>query len=122
MIQPYTRLKVVDNTGAKTVSCIRVIGGAKARAAQIGDSIICAVKSALPNGQVKKHEVVRAVIVRQKFPRSRLDGTTIRFDDNAVVIIDNAGVPRGTRVLGPVARELRERGFNKIISLASETV
>ena len=122
MIQPYTRLKVSDNSGAKIIGCIRVIGGAKANAAKIGDIIIGAVKSALPRGQVKTHEVVRAVIVRQKFPLQRTDGSTIRFDDNAVVIIDANNEPRGTRILGPVARELREKGFAKIVSLAPEVV
>ena len=122
MIQPYSRLKVADNTGAKEIQCIRVVGGAKQNAAKLGDVIVASVKSAVPNGTVKKKEVVKAVIIRQKFPMSRTDGTTIRFDDNAVVIINPDKTPRGTRIFGPVARELRDRGYMKIISLASEVI
>lgn len=122
MIQPYSRLKVADNTGAKEISCIRVIGGAKLNAATLGDVIVATVKSAIPHGQVKKKEVVKAVIVRTKFPYSRIDGTTIRFDDNAAVIINPDKTPRGTRIFGPVARELRERGFSRIVSLALEVI
>lgn len=122
MIQPLSRLLVADNSGAKEVMCIKVVGGAKPDAAQLGDVIVASVKSALPRGTVKRKEVIRAVIVRQRAPYQRLDGSLIRFDDNAVVIIDDAGQPRGTRVLGPVAREVRARGYQKIISLAPEVV
>lgn len=122
MIQPYSRLLVADNSGAKEIMCIRVIGGAKAGAAQLGDTIVASVKVAIPRATVKKKEVVKAIIVRQRSPYQRLDGSTIRFDDNAVVIVDDAGQPRGTRVLGPVAREVRSRGYQKIISLAPEVV
>ncbi|MGI6103124.1 MAG: 50S ribosomal protein L14 [Patescibacteria group bacterium] len=122
MIQPYSRLHVADNTGAKVIQCIRVIGGRSHDAAQLGDIIVASVKEALPRGTVKRKEVVKAVIVRQRAPFQRFDGSTIRFDDNAVVIIDDAGQPRGTRVLGPVAREIRGRGYQKIVSLAPEVV
>jgi len=122
MIQPYTRLRITDNSGAKEVSVIRVIGGAKANAAQIGDMVVCTVKTASPNGQVKRHEVVKVVIVRQKFPYQRADGSVLRFDDNAGVIVNADKTMRGTRVLGPVAREIRDNGFGKIISLAPEIV
>jgi large subunit ribosomal protein L14 len=122
MIQPYTRLKVADNTGAKIVSCICVLQGAKSHAAGPGDVITASVKSAVPHGQIKKKEVVRAVIIRQKFPHQRKDGTTIRFDENAVVIINPDKSPRGSRIFGPVARELRDRGYMKIISLAMEVI
>ena len=122
MIAPYTRLKVADNTGAKEIQCIRIVGGAKAKSGILGDIIVASVKSAVPHGQAKKKEVVRAVIIRQKFPHSRIDGTTIRFDDNAAVLINPDKTPRGSRIFGPVARELREKGFMKIISLASEVL
>ena len=122
MIQPYSRVKVADNTGAKEILCIRVLGGAKANAAKLGDVIVGSVKAAVPNGTVKKKEIVKAVIIRQKFPHGRVDGTTIRFDDNAVVIINPDKTPRGTRIFGPVARELRDRGYMKIISLAPEVL
>lgn len=122
MIQPYSMLNVADNSGAKRVMCIRVIGGADLDGAELGDTIVATVKLALPRGEVKKKEVVRAVIVRQRKPYQRQDGTTIKFDDNAVIIIGSDGQPRATRVLGPVARELRNRGFQKIISLAPEVV
>lgn len=122
MIQPFSRLHVADNSGAKEIMCIKVVGGAKAAAGQLGDVIVASVKSAIPRGTVKKKEVIKAVIVRQRSPYQRLDGSTIRFDDNAVVIIDDAGLPRGTRVLGAVAREVRARGYQKIISLAPEVV
>lgn len=122
MIQPFSRLLVADNSGAKEIMCIKVVGGAKPDAAQLGDVIIASVKTALPRGTVKRKEVIRAVIVRQRSPYQRLDGSLIKFDDNAVVIIDDAGLPRGTRVLGPVAREVRARGYQKIISLAPEVV
>lgn len=122
MIQPYSRLKVADNSGAKEISVIQVIGGAKKGAASLGDTIVCAVKSAIVGGTVKNKEVVRAVIVRTHQPYKRQDGSAIRFDDNAAVIINKDGTPRGTRVFGPVARELRDRGYMKIISLAEEVL
>ncbi len=122
MIQSYTRLNVADNSGAKELSVIQVIGGAKRAAATIGDTVVAAVKSAIPAGTVKNKEVVRAVIVRTHKTHKRADGSAIRFDDNAAVIINKDGTPRGTRVFGPVARELRERGFMKIISLAEEVL
>lgn len=122
MIQSYSRLKVADNSGAKEVSVITVIGGAKAHAAQLGDVVVASVKSAVAQGQVKKKEVVRGVIIRQKFPYSRIDGTIIRFDDNAVVLINPDKTPRGSRIFGPVARELRDKGYMRIISLASEVL
>lgn len=122
MIQSYSRLKVADNSGAKEVMTIRVIGHAKADGAQLGQIIVATVKSAIPNGTVKKKEVVKAVIIRQKFPYKRPDGTTIRFDDNAVVIINADKTPRGSRIFGPVARELRDKGYSKIISLATEVL
>lgn len=122
MIQPYTRLKVADNTGAKEAMCIRVLGTTKKDAAKIGDIIVVTVKKATPRSQVKKKTVSRAVIVRQKFPLRRNDGSYIRFDENAVVLINPDKNPQGTRVFGPVARELREAGFNKIISLAPEVL
>lgn len=122
MIQPYTRLKVADNSGAKIVQCILVLGGRSARDARIGDVIVASVKKALPNSGVKKKEVIKAVIVRQHAPLQRTDGSTIKFDDNAVVLINPDKNPRGTRILGPIARELRDCGFTKIISLAPEVV
>ena len=122
MIQPFTRLKVADNSGAKEIMCIKVLGGRKQDAGQLGDIIVASVKTAIPRAEVKKKEVVKAVIVRQSFPYQRKDGSTIRFDDNAVVIIGADGQPRGTRILGPVAREVRNRGFQKIVSLAPEVV
>lgn len=122
MIQPYSRLLVADNTGAKVIQVIRVIGGRSQDAAQLGDVIVASVKEALPRGTVKRKEVIKAVIVRQRAPFQRPDGSTIRFDDNAVVIIGDDGQPRGTRVLGPVAREIRGRGYQKIVSLAPEVV
>ena len=122
MIASYSRLKVADNTGAKEILCISVIGGAKAKSGVLGDVIVASVKSATPNGQAKKKEVVKAVIIRQKFPYSRKDGTTIRFDDNAAVLINADKSPRGSRIFGPVARELRDCGYTKIISLASEVI
>lgn len=120
MIQSYSRLKVADNSGAREVMCIRVLGGAKRDDARLGDLIVASVKLATPHATVKKKEVVKAVIIRQKAPFQRPDGTTIRFDDNAVVLINPDKSPRGTRIFGPVARELREDGFNRIISLATE--
>ncbi|MBI2453374.1 50S ribosomal protein L14 [Candidatus Peregrinibacteria bacterium] len=122
MIQQQTRLKVTDNTGAKEVMCIKVIGGSLRRYAGIGDVIIVAVKEALPTGIVKKKTVERAVIVRTKKEVKRPDGTYIRFSDNAVVIISKDNLPKGTRIFGPIARELREKGFQKIISLAEEVL
>ena len=122
MIQPQTRLKVADNSGAKEIMCIRVLGGSFRRSGSIGDVIVASVKSATPGGQVKKGDVVKAVIVRCHQPRRRPDGTYIRFDDNAAVLISDDKMPRGTRIFGPVARELREKDFMKIVSLAPEVL
>ena len=123
MIQQETRLKVADNSGAQELLCIRVLGGSKRRYGYIGDSVVATVKSASPTASVKKGEVVRAVIVRVAKEYRRPDGSYIRFDDNAAVILDASGVnPRGTRIFGPVARELREKGFMKIVSLAPEVL
>lgn len=122
MIRQYTRLKVADNTGAKIVSCILVGRGTKVASAQLGDVIIASVKSVIPHSQVKKKEIVKAVIIRQKFPYKRADGSMIRFDENAVVIINPDKTPRGSRIFGPVARELRDKGYMKIISLATEVL
>ena len=122
MIQQETRLAVADNTGAKEVMCIKVLGGSRRRFARLGDIIVCSVKHVIPGSDVKKKAIVRAVIVRCKQPTKRVDGSYIRFDSNAVVIIDADGNPRGTRIFGAVARELRERNFMKIVSLASEVV
>lgn len=122
MIQQGTRLKIADNTGAKEIGCIRVLGGTKRRFAGVADVIIASVKEALPSGLVKKKEVVRAVIVRNRNPIRRPDGTVVRFDDNAAVIIEKTGDPRGSRIFGPVAAELREKGFSKIISQAPEVI
>lgn len=122
MIQPYSRLKVADNSGAKEVMCIRVIKGRKQRQAVIADTIIVSVKSAATRGSAKKKEVTKAIIVRQRAPFQRADGSVIRFDDNAVVLINDDGTPRGTRVLGPIAREIKIKGFAKIASLAPEVV
>ena len=122
MIQTESRLKVADNTGAREILCIRVHGGSKRRYAYVGDVITATVKQATPNGSVKKGEVVKAVVVRTKKPYGRNDGTLIGFDENAAVIIDNQLNPRGTRIFGPVARELREKNFMKIVSLAPEVL
>jgi large subunit ribosomal protein L14 len=123
MIQQETRLKVADNSGAREILCIRVLGGTGRRYASVGDVIIATVKEAQPNSNVKKGDVVRAVVVRVAKPIQRPDGSTIRFDENAAVIIaDKAGNPRGTRIFGPVARELRDRQFMRIISLAPEVL
>lgn len=122
MIQPQTRLKVADNTGAKEIMCIRVLGGSFRRSGNIGDIIVASVKSAIPGGSVKKGDVVKAVIVRSSKGLRRADGSHIRFDDNAAVIIDNQKQPKGTRIFGPIARELREKDFMKIISLAPEVI
>ena len=122
MIQQETKLKVADNSGAKVVQCFKVLGGSKKRYASIGDIIVVSVKSSTPGGMVKKGEVARAVVVRVKKEVRRRDGSYIRFDDNAVVIIDNQNEPAGTRVFGPVARELREKKYMKILSLAPEVI
>ena len=122
MIQQETRLAVADNTGAKVVQCIKVLGGSRRRFAGLGDVIVCSVKSVIPGSEVKKKAVVRAVIVRCKQPTRRTDGSYIRFDSNAVVLLDADRNPRGTRIFGAVARELRDCNFMKIVSLASEVV
>ena len=122
MIQSYSRLKVADNSGARELMCIQVIGGSRRRYGTIGDIIVASVKLATPQGGVKKGEVVRAVIVRAAQPIRRSDGSYIRFDENAAVVLTDAFNPRGTRIFGPVARELRERNFMKIVSLAPEVV
>ncbi len=122
MIQPQTYLEVADNTGARKIMCIRVLKGSNARYASVGDIIVASVKEAIPRGMVKEGDVVKAVVVRTKKEVKRPDGSAIRFDDNAAVIINNQLEPRGTRVFGPVARELRERGFMKIVSLAPEVL
>jgi large subunit ribosomal protein L14 len=122
MIQTETRLDVADNSGAKEVLCIKVLGGSKRRYARVGDVIVCSVKQALPNGKVKKGDVVKAVIVRQSKEVMRNDGTAIRFDNNAAVVIDKKNEPIGTRIFGPVARELRAKKFMKIVSLAPEVL
>ena len=122
MIQPETRLRVADNTGARELLCIRIRGGSKRRYAGVGDTIVATVKQAIPHGNVKKGEVVTAVVVRTKKQFGREDGTYIAFDENAAVIIDQGNNPRGTRIFGPVARELRERNFMKIVSLAPEVL
>jgi len=122
MIQEYTILNVADNSGARKVMCFRVLGGTKRRYASIGDVIVCSVKDATPNGQIKKGEVTRAVVVRTKKAIRRKDGSYIKFDDNAAVILDESQEPSGTRIFGPVARELREKQFMKIVSLASEVL
>jgi ribosomal protein L14 len=122
MIQPQTRLKVADNSGAKEIMCIRVLGGSVRRSASVGDIIVASVKTAIPGGKVKKGDVVKAVVVRTTYGQQRADGSYIRFDDNAAVIIDNQKQPQGTRIFGPIARELREKDFMKIISLAPEVL
>lgn len=122
MIQAETRLKVADNSGAKDLLCIKVLGGSRRRYARVGDVITCSVKAALPGAAVKKKDVVRAVVVRTVKETKRADGSSIRFDENAAVLIDKSGVPRGTRIFGPVARELRDGGYMKIISLAPEVL
>lgn len=122
MIQPQSRLKVADNSGAKEIMCIRVLGGSVRRSAGIGDIIVASVKTAIPGGKVKKGDVVKAVVVRTTYGQQRQDGSYIRFDDNATVIIDNQKQPQGTRIFGPIARELREKDFMKIISLAPEVL
>jgi len=122
MIQQETRLKVADNTGAKELLCIRVLGGSKRRYAHLGDTIVCTVKDAIPGGAVKKGEVVKAVVVRTTKEYRRSDGSHIRFDDNAAVLVAKGGEPRGTRIFGPVARELREKRYMRIVSLAPEVI
>ena len=125
MVQNETNLVVADNSGARSVRVFRLLGGSKRRASSVGDIVICAVKDAIPNGKVKKGDVVKAVIIRVKKAYQRKDGSTIAFDDNACVIVDDEGAPKGARVFGPVARELREKGnegFMKIISLAPEVI
>ncbi len=122
MIQPFTRLKVADNSGAKEIMCIKVLGGSKRRYARVGDIIVASVKKALPNGKIKKGQVVKAVVVRTKKELQRENGSLIRFDDNAAVIIDNKKEPVGTRIFGPIAREVRHEGFQKIASLAPEVL
>ncbi len=122
MVQPQTRLKVADNSGAKEIMCIRVLGGSFRGSGSIGDIIVASVKTATPGGTVKKGDVVKAVIVRTVKSKRRPDGTYIRFDDNAAVVINDAKQPRGTRIFGPVARELREKDFMKIVSLAPEVL
>ena len=122
MIQPQSRLKVADNSGAKEIMCIKVLGGSLRKAGSIGDIIVASVKTANPGGIVKKGDVIKAVIVRTSFGVNRKDGTHIRFDDNAAVIIDEQKQPRGTRIFGPVTRELRAAGFIKVMSLAPEVL
>ena len=123
MIQPQTMLKVADNTGAKIIQCFKVLGGTRRRYAQIGDVIVVAVKEAEPRRQVRKHDVVRAVVVRQKKNFRRADGSYIKFDDNAAVILEGKSKePKGGRVIGPLPREIREKGFNKIANLAEEII
>ena len=122
MVQQYTKLKVADNTGAKKVQCIKVLGGTRRRYGRIGDVIVVSVKSAVPGGSVKKGEISKAVVVRTKKEVGRSDGSYVRFDDNAVVLITDQNEPKGTRIFGPVARELREKQFMKIVSLAPEVL
>jgi large subunit ribosomal protein L14 len=122
MIQQETRLSVADNTGAREVMCIKVLGGTRRRYAGLGDIIVCSVKSVIPGSEVKKKAIVRAVVVRRKQPTRRPDGSYIRFDSNAVVLIEADGSPRGTRIFGAVARELRDNNYMRIVSLANEVV
>jgi large subunit ribosomal protein L14 len=122
VIQQETRLKVADNSGAKEVLCFKILGGSKRRYASIGDLIVVTVKNAIPGGEVKKGDVTRAVVVRTRKEVRRKDGSYIRFDDNAAVLLTSAGEPRGTRIFGPVARELRDSGYMKIVSMASEVM
>ena len=122
MIQAYTRLKVADNTGAKEVMCINIPGGSRRRYAHVGDVIVATVKQAIPHGAVKKGDVIKAVVVRETRPFRRANGAYVRFDENAVVVLGDKNNPRGSRVFGPVARELRDKNFTKIISLAPEVV
>jgi large subunit ribosomal protein L14 len=122
MIQSFTRLKVADNSGAKRIMCINVLGGTRRRYARVGDTIVASVKEATPGAAVKKGDVVRAVVVRTAKAYGRPDGTYIRFDENAAVVLDERGNPKGSRIFGPVARELRDKNFMKIISLAPEVL
>ncbi len=122
MIQTYTRLRVADNSGAKVILCFNIPGSSRRRYAYIGDTIVATVKEAIPGAGVKKGDKVRAVVVRTRWPFKRADGSTIRFDDNAAVILSDKNNPKGTRIFGPVARELREKNFTKIVSLAPEVV
>ena len=122
MIQTETYLNVADNSGAKKLQCIRVLGGSRRRYASIGDIVVCSVKNAIPNAQIRKGDKVKAVIVRTSKEIRRQDGSYIRFDDNAAVVVDNQMNPRGTRIFGPVARELRDKNFMKIVSLAPEVL
>lgn len=122
MIQPFTVLEVADNSGAKRIMCIRLFGGSRRKFAGLGDLIVASVKQALPDGTVKNHEVVRAVIVRTKKEIRRADGSYVKFDDNGAVIVNDQMNPRGTRIFGPVARELRDKNFTKIISLAPDVI
>ena len=122
MIQEYTRLRVADNTGAREIMCIKVLGGTRRRYASVGDVIIASVKEASPGGTVKKKDVVRAVVVRTSKDYGRPDGSFVRFDDNAAVILDQEKNPRGTRIFGPVGRELRDNGFMRIVSLSPEVL
>ena len=122
MIQQETRLKVADNSGAKEILCFKVLGGSRRKYASIGDQIVITIKKALPGGMVKKGEVHRAVVVRTRKEVNRKDGSRIRFDENAAVLLNSAGEPRGTRIFGPVARELRDSGFMRIVSMAPEVI
>ena len=122
MIQQETRLKVADNTGAKEILCFKVLGGSKRKYASVGDQVVITIKKALPGGMVKKGEVHRAVIVRTRKEVNRKDGSRIRFDENAAVLLNSAGEPRGTRIFGPVARELRDSGYMRIVSMAPEVL
>jgi len=122
MIQSYTLLDVADNTGVRIVRCVKVLGGSKRRYARIGDIVVGSVRRAMPDSEIKQGELVRGVVVRSKQPVRRMDGSYVRFDRNAIVLIDPTGNPRGTRIFGAVARELREKDFMKIISLAAEVV
>ena len=122
MVQAETRLKVADNTGAKEILCFKVLGGSGRKYASIGDQIVVSIKKALPDGMVKKGDVCRAVVVRTRKEVQRKDGSFIRFDDNAAVILDGQGEPRGTRIFGPVARELRKGGYMRIVSMAPEVI
>ncbi len=122
MILEMSRANVADNSGAKEIGVIRNLGGSVKKTSNIGDVVVCSIKKAIPNGMVKEGQVVKAVVVRTKYGVKRKDGSHIKFDDNAVVILKDDGTPRGTRVFGPIARELRDRGYNKIISLAPEVI
>jgi large subunit ribosomal protein L14 len=122
MIRPYTRLKIADNTGAREIMCINVLGGTRKKYARVGDIIVASVKRAIPNAVTKKGDVVRAVVIRTAQPYRRPDGSYIRFDENAAVILTDKNNPRGTRIFGPVARELRDKNYTKIISLAPEVL